>query len=55
MFNFIKCSDPLIYPSVDREDGEIGAGDQGIMFGYADIETDIFMPSAITYARATYG
>ncbi len=22
------------------------------MFGYADIETDIFMPSAITYARA---
>ncbi len=22
------------------------------MFGYADIETDSFMPSAITYARA---
>ena len=28
-----------------------GAGDQGIMFGYADSETPVFMPSAITYAR----
>ena len=42
---------PDINQGVDQEDGEIGAGDQGIMFGYADIETADFMPSAITYAR----
>jgi S-adenosylmethionine synthetase len=42
---------PDINQGVDHEDGEIGAGDQGIMFGYADCETDNFMPSAITYAR----
>ena len=29
----------------------VGAGDQGIMFGYADCETEHYMPSAITFAR----
>ncbi len=42
---------PEINQGVDQEDGEIGAGDQGIMFGYADVETADYMPSAITYAR----
>lgn len=51
VINLIDVQSSQINQAVDQEDGEIGAGDQGFMIGFATRETKSYLPKAFDLAN----
>lgn len=51
IINLIYKQSPDIAMGIERSEEEIGAGDQGIMIGYANIESDEYLPLALYLSK----
>lgn len=55
VINLIYEQSPDIAQGIERSDVEIGAGDQGIMIGYANIESKEYLPLALYLSKQIIG
>jgi len=51
IYNFIGLQSNEIFNGISHDNGDIGAGDQGLMYGYATRETESYLPYAFDLAN----